>query len=156
MIYRCLPRIGERLLYRRKTTDEYQRIRSHQLDVKAYLNLYPLVSMEVTCGQVTNIEAGQIPGRAPKRQFARITGLPTATWQAAVRSNSDLKCATVTRAGLAASHLGAGQLLSVPAGPKDITMRSYTPRPEALDGRWDPPPVCRGVAGGRRYRELWS
>ena len=128
----------------------------HQLDVKAYLNLYPLVSMEVTCGQVTNIEAGQIPGRAPIRQFARITGLPTANWQAAVRSNSDLNCATVTRAGSAASHLGAGQLLPAPAGPQDITMRIYTPQPEALDGRWDPPPVCRGVAGGRRCRELGS
>ena len=71
----------------------------YQLDVEAHLNLYRLVSMEVTCGQVPNIEAGQIPGRAPIRQFARITGLPTANWQAAVRSNSDLKCATncVTR-----------------------------------------------------------
>jgi hypothetical protein len=128
----------------------------HQLDVEAYLNLYPLVSMEVTCGQLTNIEAGQIPGRAPIQQFARITGLATASWQAAVRSNSDLKCATVTRAGLAASHLGAGQLLPAPAGPQDITTRIYTPRPEALDGRWDPPPVCRGVAGGRRCRELGS
>ena len=80
----------------------------HRLDVEAYLNLYPLVSMEVTCGQMTNIEAGQIPGRAPIQQFARSTGLPTASWQAAVRSNSD------------------------------------------------PPPVCRGVAGGGRCRELGS
>ena len=78
----------------------------HQLDVEAYLNLYPLVSMEVTCGQMTNIEAGQ--------------------------------------------------LLPAPAGPQDITMRIYTPQPEALDGRWEPPPVCRGVAGGRRCRELGS
>jgi hypothetical protein len=60
----------------------------YQLDAEAYLNLYPLVSMEVTCGQMTSIEAGQIPGRAPIQQFARITGLPTADWQAAVRSNS--------------------------------------------------------------------
>jgi len=100
----------------------------HQFDAKAYLNVYPLVSIGVTCGQVANIEAGQIPGRAPIWQFARITGLPTANWQAAVRSNSDLKRA----------------------------MRICTPRPEALDGRWDPPPVCRGVAGGRRCRELGS
>jgi hypothetical protein len=71
----------------------------YQLDVEAYLNLYPLVSMEVSCGQMTNIEAGQIPGRAPIKQW---------------------------------------------------------PQPEALDGRWEPPPVCRGVAGGRRCRELGS
>src|SRR5437867_2477478 len=37
----------------------------HQLDVEACLYLYPPVSMEVTCGQMTVIEAGQIPGRAP-------------------------------------------------------------------------------------------
>jgi hypothetical protein len=62
----------------------------------------------------------------------------------------------VSMAGSAASHLGAGQLPPAPAGPQDITMRVYTPRPKALDGRWDPPPVCRGVAGGRRCRELGS
>src|ERR1700749_1408710 len=86
---------------------------------------------------------------SPIRQFARITGPPTANWQAAARSNSDLKCAMVTRAGSGASHLGAGQLPPAPACPQDITTRIYTPRPEALDGRWDRPPVCRGVAGGR-------
>lgn len=37
----------------------------HQLDVEARLYLYPPVSMEVTCGQMTVIEARQIPGRAP-------------------------------------------------------------------------------------------
>ena len=95
----------------------------HQLDVEACLYLYPPVSMEVTCGQMTVIEAGQIPGRAPI-----VTG----------------------------AHFGAGQLLPAPAGPQDITMRIYTPRPEALDGRWDPPPVCRGAAGGRHCRELGS
>ena len=37
----------------------------HQLGVEACLYLYPPVLMEVTCGQMTVIEAGQIPGRAP-------------------------------------------------------------------------------------------
>ncbi|HEY1321123.1 MAG TPA: DUF1214 domain-containing protein, partial [Streptosporangiaceae bacterium] len=33
--------------------------------------------------------------------------------------------------------------LPAPPGPLGITMRIYAPRPEALDGRWNPPPVRR-------------
>jgi hypothetical protein len=33
--------------------------------------------------------------------------------------------------------------LPAPAGPLGITMRIYAPRPEALDGRWHPPPLRR-------------
>jgi hypothetical protein len=41
---------------------------------------------------------------------------------------------------------GAGKeanWLPAPAGSLGITMRLYAPRPEALDGRWNPPPVRR-------------
>jgi hypothetical protein len=31
--------------------------------------------------------------------------------------------------------------LPAPTGPLGITMRLYAPKPEALDGRWTPPPV---------------
>ena len=31
--------------------------------------------------------------------------------------------------------------LPAPEGPIGITMRLYAPKPEALDGRWAPPPV---------------
>lgn len=33
--------------------------------------------------------------------------------------------------------------LPAPPGPLGITMRLYGPRPEILDGRWDPPPLKR-------------
>jgi hypothetical protein len=33
--------------------------------------------------------------------------------------------------------------LPAPAGPASITMRIYAPRPEVLDGTWNPPPVRR-------------
>jgi len=33
--------------------------------------------------------------------------------------------------------------LPAPLGPLGVTMRLYAPRPEILDGRWDPPPLKR-------------
>jgi hypothetical protein len=33
--------------------------------------------------------------------------------------------------------------LPAPKGPLGVTMRLYGPKPEGLDGRWDPPPVKR-------------
>jgi hypothetical protein len=33
--------------------------------------------------------------------------------------------------------------LPAPLGPLGITMRLYAPAPEALDGRWNPPPIKR-------------
>lgn len=33
--------------------------------------------------------------------------------------------------------------LPAPLGPLGVTMRLYAPRPEILDGRWDPPPLNR-------------
>lgn len=36
-----------------------------------------------------------------------------------------------------------GNWLPAPLGPIGLTMRLYAPRPEALDGRWHPPPVRR-------------
>ncbi|MGH3203505.1 MAG: DUF1254 domain-containing protein, partial [Streptosporangiaceae bacterium] len=61
----------------------------HQLGVEAYLYLYPLVTMEVTRRQLTNIEAGKMPGRAPMGQWAHIPAFPTADFKAVVRPNFD-------------------------------------------------------------------
>ena len=61
----------------------------HQLGVEAYLYLYPLVTMEVTRRQLTNIAAGQLPGRAPMGQFAHIPAFPSADFKAVVRPNFD-------------------------------------------------------------------
>jgi hypothetical protein len=33
--------------------------------------------------------------------------------------------------------------LPAPRGPLGVTMRLYSPQPEALDGRWTPPPIRR-------------
>lgn len=60
-----------------------------QLGVEAYLYLYPLVTMEVTRRQLTNVEAGIVPGRAPMGQWAHIPAFPTADFKAVVRPNFD-------------------------------------------------------------------
>lgn len=78
----------------------------HVLGVEAYLYLYPLVSMEVTRRQVTNAEAGEMPGRAPTGQFAHIRAFPAADFKA--------------------------NWLPGPAGAPGITMRIYAHRPGAL------------------------
>jgi len=43
---------------------------------------------------------------------------------------------------------GSANWLPAPAGPFSLCMRLYAPRPEALDGRWNPPPLVRASAGG--------
>ncbi len=61
----------------------------HELGVEAYLYLYPLVSMELTRRQMTNIEAGRMPGRGPMGQFMHVPEFPPADFKAVVRPNFD-------------------------------------------------------------------
>jgi len=61
----------------------------HQLGVEAYLYLYPLVTMEISRRQMTNIAAGQTPGRAPMGQFAHVPAFPAADFRIVVRPNFD-------------------------------------------------------------------
>lgn len=61
----------------------------HQLGVEAYLYLYPLVTMEVTRRQMTNIAAGKVPGRSPMGQFAHVPAFPAADFKVVVRPNFD-------------------------------------------------------------------
>jgi hypothetical protein len=60
-----------------------------RLGVEAYLYLYPLVTMEVTRRQLTNVPAGQLLGRSPMGQFAHIPEFPAADFRAVVRPNFD-------------------------------------------------------------------
>ena len=60
-----------------------------QLGVEAYLYLYPLVTMEVSRRQMTNLAAGTLPGRAPMGQFAHVPAFPAADFRAVVRPNFD-------------------------------------------------------------------
>jgi hypothetical protein len=62
---------------------------AHDIAVNAYLYLYPLVTMDVTRRQMTNIPAGKEPGFGPPNTFHNIPAYPTATDKVVVRPNFD-------------------------------------------------------------------
>jgi hypothetical protein len=62
---------------------------AHSIGVEAYLYFYPLVTMELTRQQLTNIEPGKEPGRGPMNTFANIPEFPSADFKAVVRPNFD-------------------------------------------------------------------
>jgi hypothetical protein len=62
---------------------------THALGMEAYTFLYPLVTMELTRRQSTNIAVGQMPGRGPMNTFTSIEAFPDADWRMVVRPNFD-------------------------------------------------------------------
>ncbi|ABW12856.1 protein of unknown function DUF1254 [Parafrankia sp. EAN1pec] len=66
-----------------------QRDQVAAIAVEAYIFAYPLVTMELTRLQATNVEPGVAPGRAPMNQFAHIREFPDADFRMVVRPNFD-------------------------------------------------------------------
>jgi hypothetical protein len=62
---------------------------AHAIAVEAYIYLYPLVLMEATRRQMTNLEVGQRPGFGPMGQFTHVREFPPAEFRAVVRPNFD-------------------------------------------------------------------
>lgn len=62
---------------------------AHALAVVAYLYFYPLISMDVTRKQSTNIEAGKEFGKGPMNMFVSVPTYPTADFRSVVRPNFD-------------------------------------------------------------------
>ncbi len=62
---------------------------AHSIGVEAYLYFYPLVTMELTRQQLTNIEPGKEPGHGPMNTFANVAEFPSADDKAVVRVNFD-------------------------------------------------------------------
>jgi hypothetical protein len=61
---------------------------AHVIGVKAYLYLYPLVTMDLTRKQLTNVE--RVDGlHAPMNSFANVDAYPTADMRVVVRPNFD-------------------------------------------------------------------
>ena len=61
---------------------------AHLIGVEAYLYFYPLVSMDITRKQLTNVERAEGIS-APMNTFANIPAYPTADMRAVVRPNFD-------------------------------------------------------------------
>jgi hypothetical protein len=62
---------------------------AHAIGVDAYIYLYPLMSMDVTRKQMTNIEPGKKFGSGPMNMFANVPEYPPADMKIVVRPNFD-------------------------------------------------------------------
>jgi hypothetical protein len=62
---------------------------AHAIAVDAYLYFYPLVTMDVTRKQFTNIEPGKELGKGPMNAFSNLPEYPPANFKGVVRPNFD-------------------------------------------------------------------
>ncbi|KPU61499.1 hypothetical protein AN403_5493 [Pseudomonas fluorescens] len=62
---------------------------AHAIGVDAYIYFYPLLSMDVTRKQFTNIEPGKEFGKGPMNMFVSVPQYPPAEFKGVVRSNFD-------------------------------------------------------------------
>lgn len=62
---------------------------AHAIAVEAYLYFYPLVSMDITRKQFTNVEPGKVFGKAPMNMFVSAPEYPPADFKGVVRVNFD-------------------------------------------------------------------
>jgi hypothetical protein len=62
---------------------------AHDIGVDAYLYFYPLLSMDITRLQSTNIEAGKEFGKGPMNTFVNVPAYPPANLKVVVRINFD-------------------------------------------------------------------
>jgi len=62
---------------------------AYEIGIDAYLYLYPLVVMEVTRAQLTNVEPGKPPARVPMNTFGHLRAFPPASFKFVVRPNFD-------------------------------------------------------------------
>src|SRR5262245_53116465 len=62
---------------------------AHAIGIDAYLYFYPLITMDLTRKQMTNIEPGKEPGRGPMNMFQNLPEFPPANLKVVVRPNFD-------------------------------------------------------------------
>ncbi len=62
---------------------------AHAIGVDAYVYLYPLLSMDITRKQFTNVEPGKTFGKGPMNMFVNVPEYPPADFKGVVRSNFD-------------------------------------------------------------------
>jgi hypothetical protein len=72
-----------------RASDPITEQEAHAIGVDAYVYFYPLLSMDITRKQFTNIEAGKGLGKGPMNTFVNVPEYPPADFKGVVRSNFD-------------------------------------------------------------------
>ena len=72
-----------------ETSDLRDEQEAWEIAVEAYIYLYPLVMMDVTRRQATNVGPGQVLGRGPMMTFTHVPAFPPADFRDVVRPNFD-------------------------------------------------------------------
>src|SRR3984885_757235 len=72
-----------------RASDPITEQEAHAIGVDAYVYFYPLLSMDITRKQFTNIEAGKELGKGPMNTFVNVPEYPPADFKGVVRSNFD-------------------------------------------------------------------
>ena len=62
---------------------------AHAIGVDAYLYFYPLITMDLTRLQFTNVEPGKEPFKGPMNTFVNVPTYPPAEMRTVVRPNFD-------------------------------------------------------------------
>src|SRR6516165_11288160 len=62
---------------------------AHAIGVDAYLYFYPLITMDLTRKQSTNIEPGKEVGKGPMNAFTNVSEYPPADYRTVVRVHFD-------------------------------------------------------------------
>ena len=72
-----------------QATDPISEQEAYEIGVQAYVYFYPLLSMDITRKQFTNIEPGKEFGKGPMNMFVNVPEYPAADFKGVVRSNFD-------------------------------------------------------------------
>jgi hypothetical protein len=82
----CMPCLGTTPVRAVELITEQE---AHAIGVDAYIYFYPLLSMDVTRRQFTNVEPGKEFGKGPMNMFVNVPEYPPADFKGVVRSNFD-------------------------------------------------------------------
>ena len=95
--------------------------------VDAYVYFYPLVSMDITRKQSTNIEPGKEFGKGPMNTFVNVPAFPPADMKVVVRPNFDtlysIAWLDLTKEPLVVSRAGHGRALLSAADARHVDRR---------------------------------
>lgn len=72
-----------------QATEQINEREAHAIGVDAYIYFYPLLSMDITRKQFTNIAAGKELGKGPMNMVVNVPAYPPADFKGVVRSNFD-------------------------------------------------------------------